>query len=696
VTNPPATAGSGTATVDLGLQTSGVVSGYRITVQAQYGSATVEQTAATADESQSVPGDGQSVGVRYTLRYTPNAGFMGVDTVTLVAFGPGGESQPAVFTFNVPGKAPDLTGTVASNGSVSFSPTNALTGGPFQGLRITRQPGFGQAMVNGTTLTFTPGLTNGGAVTIDYVVVLAFGESQAGQITVTSNLVPAPQALSATTLQGVPVTVRISDNVQGGPFTAASVVSVTQSSSGTAAITTNGSGSTRTYDLTFTPSGAFQGQAVVAYSLSNAVAAAEGTLIVTVRPRPDPALDVEVRGVTSTQVISARRFADTQMDNIQRRLESLHDGDNESSNALGLNLHLGQHEAARDPRQTLRHQFGTERNDLGGLADRDHEQLRAVLAHQIWGNRVDSDGSIMPAGDDRREVDGSRSSPRFATGGLPSGLWATGSVDWGRTDAQGQRDFRFSTQGITVGLDKRFTDQLILGAGLGYAQDRTKIGDSGSLTRGRSLTGALYASYRPMDGYHVDGLIGYGELDFSSRRWTSGLNGEASTYAVGERSGDLLFTSVSVGQTLVTSEARRTFYVRLQARRIGLDAFSETGAGLSSLSWSPLTQESVSAALGGSWTWTYDLRERGMFIPSLRLEWTHELEGATDQSVRYADWAASPYYLVPVEGWLRDQLRLEGGLEWRLGQTLLGLGYRAAFGDRTVSQGADLRIRLQW
>ena len=40
--------------------------------------------------------------------------------------------------------------------------------------------------------------------------------------------------------------------------------------------------------------------------------------------------------------------------------------------------------------------------------------------------------------------------------------------------------FRFSTDGLSAGVDRRFSDQLVLGIGMGYVRDRTDIGSDGS------------------------------------------------------------------------------------------------------------------------------------------------------------------------------------------------------------------------
>ncbi|RZJ96848.1 MAG: hypothetical protein EON88_05515, partial [Brevundimonas sp.] len=233
VVPPSPGGGSQPVTIELDAQAAGEIDGFRITVTAQYGSAAITQVAALAQSSgtagpQDAPGD-------YQLVYTPAANFMGTDTVTVVAFGPGGDSSPLTFTFQVAGKAPDLSGQTSSNGSVTFNPTATLVGGPFQALRITRAPGFGTATVDGLTIVFTPGAANGGSTSLDYVIDLPFGASQAGRIDLVSSLVPGVQTLTAQTVQGRPVSVRISD-APGGPFTGAAVTSISPTTAGTATI----------------------------------------------------------------------------------------------------------------------------------------------------------------------------------------------------------------------------------------------------------------------------------------------------------------------------------------------------------------------------------------------------------------------------------------------------------------------------
>ncbi|MFC5373244.1 IPT/TIG domain-containing protein [Brevundimonas faecalis] len=677
--------GSAPVTVALAPLTEGVLDGYRITAVPQYGSAEVGVASASIQAMSARASAAPAAAPVYQLTYTPAPDFMGTDTVSVVAYGPGGESSPVVFTFQVAGKAPDLSAQVLSNAVVTIKPTAGLRGGPFNALRITRAPGFGAATVQGLDIVFNPGVANGGATSLDYVVDLPFGASAAGRIDLTSNLVPGVQVLTAETIQGRPVTVRISDAV-GGPFTGAAVVSVSPSTAGSATI----AGSGGVYDLTFTPAGAFSGEVTTVFSLTNAFGTTESRLTITVKARPDPSLDPEVRGVATSQVTTARRFADAQIDNFQRRLQDLHDGGNGSSNGLSLNLGAPS-DTDRDPRQALRRQLGQDRNlDPGALSDgRD----RDMLGRDLWADRR-AEGGVTAS--DRRNASTRPGGDAVQADGK-LGFWTAGSVDWGRQKADGQRDSRFTTQGVTAGLDVRLSDRLILGAGLGYGEDKSRIGDQGSVSRGEAVTGALYASWRPVEDYYLDGVLGLSQLDFASRRRVSGLAGQADGYADGERSGDVRFVSAAFGRITRGDGLIHDLYARVEARDIVLDGFTETGGGLAALIWDEVEQKSLSANIGAAWRWNLETRRFGVFRPSARVEWSHEFEDIGTQGVRYADWAASPTYLVPLNAWSRNALNLNLETEWSLSEHLMfSLGYRGMLGDQSTSHGAEIRLKFGW
>ena len=108
-------------------------------------------------------------------------------------------------------------------------------------------------------------------------------------------------------------------------------------------------------------------------------------------------------------------------------------------------------------------------------------------------------------------------------------------------------------------------------------------------------------------------------------------------------------------------------------------------------------QSSLSANLGASWRWTVETSQLGRISPSARLEWSHELEDIGAQGVRYADWAASPTYLVPLDAWSRNAINIDLGAEWSLSERMMfSLGYRGNLGDASTSHGAEIRLKYGW
>lgn len=135
----------------------------------------------------------------------------------------------------------------------------------------------------------------------------------------------------------------------------------------------------------------------------------------------------------------------------------------------------------------------------------------------------------------------------------------------------------------------------------------------------------------------------------------------------------------------------------MEGRDIALDGFTETSGGLSALTWDALDPSGLSVNLGASWRWSLESRRFGALRPTARLEWSHELEDIETQGVRYADWASSPTYLVPLDGWSRDALNLDLGAEWSLSDRLMfSLGYRGMLGDASTSHGGLIGLKYGW
>jgi uncharacterized protein YhjY with autotransporter beta-barrel domain len=622
----------------------------------------------------------------------------GSNSFTVTATDAYGFTGAAAYTLEVGTPVPTVqpqTTEVVGGQSVTIDVTRGAVGLDISSVSVASPPSHGAAVVQGMSIVYTADGAFSGTDSFTYTVNNAGGPSAPGTVTITVRpAVTTGPEKTATILAGQTATVELTEGATGSPFTGAAVVSVGPNGAGTATVVPRTQGGVQLYDLVFTPADDFTGEATVLYTLSNAfTTSAPGTVTITVEARPDPGVDPEVRGVATSQVTAARRFADAQIGNFQRRLQDLRDGTNGSSNGLSLNLNLGGASQDRDPRMALRRELGQQTNRLDPDALND-DRDREMLGLDLWADRRQSAAPVSSGVGDRLNAVPAASGQRP---GHSVGFWTAGSVDWGREDSEGQRDNRFTTQGVSAGLDVRINDQLILGGGLGYGEDRTKIGDHGTVSEGSAFTGALYASWRPVEAFYIDGVLGYADLDFTSRRWGEGLGGDPSGYAHGDRSGDVLFASAAFGRLIRREGLISDVYARLDAREMTLDGFTETGGGLSALAWDALDQSSLSANLGATLRWSVDTRRHGHLRPSARLEWSHELEDIGDQGVRYADWAGSPRYLIPLDDWSRNAINLDLGLEWSLSERLmLSLGYRAMHGDASSSQGGQFGLKYGW
>lgn len=85
--------------------------------------------------------------------------------------------------------------------------------------------------------------------------------------------------------------------------------------------------------------------------------------------------------------------------------------------------------------------------------------------------------------------------------------------------------------------------------------------------------------------------------------------------------------------------------------------------GLSALAWDEARQTSLAANLGASWRWLVEIRHFGAISPTFGLEWSYQHDASGTQGFRYADWAGSPTYHTPLDGWSRNALDLNAGAD---------------------------------
>jgi uncharacterized protein YhjY with autotransporter beta-barrel domain len=557
----------------------------------------------------------------------------------------------AVEIINAPPVAVDDTATVLAGQSITIAVTgNDVSIAPITSVSIVTPPSEGTAVVSGLDIVYTAPTTASPTVSFTYLATGPGGDSAPATVTVTVNPLPVAPALTATTGPAQPVQVVLTNGAAGGPFTAANVVALAPAGSGTTSIAASGGN----FVLTFTPDAAFEGVAVVRYTLDNAFAtSAEGTVTITVQPRPDPSQDAEVRGLVDAQVESTKRFATSQINNFQLRLERLHNGgDGGFDNGLGFAID-------RPCIEPL----------VGYALDPCNPQANGFRGGNGLANQASGTGAAGGRGE-----------------GGPIGTWIGGMIRSGSQDGRnGGADIDFETDGVSTGIDYRVSDEFVIGGGFGFGKDENAVGNQGSRVDGDARTLALYASYHPGQLF-VDMLLGYQSIDFDLRRYVT-ANGNTVS---GQRDGSQRFASISVGTDILRDNLLFTPYARLDVAQADLDAYTETGDAIYALAYDELEVDTTLGNIGLRMDWQHD-RPWGRFTPQLRLEYQHDFSGRSDALIRYADLLGGPVYGLSSTGLDNNRFMVGLGALFDLDS---GWGWRLEYRGQVTGDGTDNGVSM--
>ena len=217
------------------------------------------------------------------------------------------------------------------------------------------------------------------------------------------------------------------------------------------------------------------------------------------------------------------------------------------------------------------------------------------------------------------------------------GFFMSGNIGRGESDPTRLTPrYDFDVEGITAGVDYRWSDSLVLGMALGYTrQDTDLAGGQGSVgMQGFSLSG--YSTwYRGRDWY-LDSVVTLGDNQYDhSRRIQYILPGEVvDQVARADSDGTDVSATLTFGRDF--SRAAWTFsaYGRAAYSRLGFDEFQEevdaslNGSGLA-LRVESRTVTGLSSTLGGKAAYAHSA-SWGILVPQLEVEWVHEYGSDTE------------------------------------------------------------------
>ena len=519
-------------------------------------------------------------------------------------------------------------------------------------------------------VTYTPKAGYFGPDSFTYRATGPGGDSNEATVTITvASQPPIAAALTMTVQVNSALTVDLSSFVSGSGLTGVAVT--TEPRNGTTAV--NG------LKLTYIPRRDFFGADSLAYVVfGNLGASAPATITVNVIGRVDPSKDADVIGVVAAQQSAANRFARTQISNFQGRLEQLHSRKPEPATEASAPAPRPAPQATRPANEPPPVQVASSGANLvtGQVpTPASASPLSAALA-----------SSFM-------SLAGSQSLG-LAAAGAPSGfsqgvsLWLAGNLRFGYRDpTSGAQRMEFSTDGVSAGIDKRFSDRLVLGLGAGFARDKTDIGNGGTNTDARGTALAAYGTYSPSARTFVDTLVGYGSFDMDTERFVP----SAREFATSTRKGDQWFASLSAGYEHRIDGLLVSPYGRLDYASTKLKQAVETGAGQAALVYFDQTLPMFQGSLGLRAESQHDTRF-GSVRPRARVEYTRDFEDERGSTIAYADEFGTRYVVAPG-GVRRNSMLLGIGSDFNFGGGLkLGLDYHWR---RSSSADLDHGIRMQ-
>ncbi len=446
--------------------------------------------------------------------------------------------------------------------------------------------------------------------------------SPAAQITQTlalTHLAPVANALTMTVPLNTATTLDLAAHISSTSLTGITLAS--NPAHGT--LTVNGT------KVTYTPTHNYFGADNFNYAaIGLGGTSAAATVTISIVGRPDPTQDTAVMGLLSAQADTALRFASAQIANFQHRMESLHHS--APSNAAGISS------------------FNEDMDAAPAIAPTSYP-LSSALTTPAASNTLSSNPATSSIATENLALGyglvdlvttqtvnlanlvGNRNAATDHSG--EANIWVEGIASFGKQAASGTRTGTdFSSNGVSVGMDRRINSDLTLGFGLGFARDKTNIGTDGSKNQTSGTSAALYGSYQPSSDAFVDGLFGIGTLNFDMQRFVA----PANAYATSTRQGRQLFASVSSGIEHRSKNLMVSPYGRVDYSSDQLNQVTETGAGINNLTYFKQTNPTLQGALGVRLEASHNT-SFGQVSPRLRGEYRHNFQGNRVSSIAYAD-----------------------------------------------------------
>jgi uncharacterized protein with beta-barrel porin domain len=280
----------------------------------------------------------------------------------------------------------------------------------------------------------------------------------------------------------------------------------------------------------------------------------------------------------------------------------------------------------------------------------------------------------------------------------PLGFFLKGQIKVGDKNKTGrEKGFELETKGITLGVDYRFTDTLIMGMAAGYGHTNTDFDNNGGDMTTQSGDFAVYGSYFLPKDFYVDWVMSYAIHDYEMDRRIiyPGMISSATSNPQGDQYGG----SVGFGKDIYIGNFFISPYIRGEYIETTIDQYNEQGGAGFALNVADQSVSSLTTTLGSQFSQSISM-PWGILAPGARFEWVHQFEDSARaiQSQFVSAPAGTGYFTTLTDSPDRDYFNLGASIaatlpegrsaffryETRVGQSdlsyhLLELGVRIPF-----------------
>ncbi|GAA6154155.1 autotransporter domain-containing protein [Pseudoteredinibacter isoporae] len=130
------------------------------------------------------------------------------------------------------------------------------------------------------------------------------------------------------------------------------------------------------------------------------------------------------------------------------------------------------------------------------------------------------------------------------------GLFVNGNISYGERDpTQNNSGFKLDIEGITAGMDYRFTDKFIGGIAVGYSSSDLDYANDGGVLEGSSTFYSAYTSYYSDTNYYIDSSLTYADSEFDVTRHIKykDMSGIVDLRRGGSTNGEQLLATLDFG-----------------------------------------------------------------------------------------------------------------------------------------------------